>query len=503
MTLTFLLCLYSQDDVFIREEIADDVPECTSIDRVESAGVSELMSEGVELLERLEPALAQDLLDSVHESCPESPLANRLASRLAQGNNVLDEASTSSPQDGHLRSNTNSMLTSSQDCTTDHENCDHGRRAAANQEDAMQQQIGRQKHGSNSPHSADFPSTGSSPYAGDVFAVFQSCTERNGNHNAVALADPVRLRQELLAHGFTSKQCNAILTRLEVEGAEDRGRKVSLEQLRSAMIPVLHECAKLVDLRSTQAPANRSNCGGEERPVYSGESLDDSTVSIIRDADATLAPRPSTPEKDVCRVGNLEGTVSPWKEESATAARAESTQMDSMCLSDIAENSKEQGEFTCNLSQATSAHTTPQKTSSKSVQDDVEDKARRIAAVCKKGVWQAWRGNPHGLEPIYSLSLWHQTQTLMINCGLVDVLEMLLAGVTSELIEQGQQEVPADKKLRVRLDGSVVQSSTFSKKHAHLVRRLIGILINLALRRKGAESCRRAKGEGILWHRVF
>ena len=124
---------------------------------------------------------------------------------------------------------------------------------------------------------------------------------------------------------------------------------------------------------------------------------------------------------------------------------SESTQMESMCLSDIAENTREKqpSESTLSLSGATSANITPQKAyGQKAVSANAEEKARRIAAVCKKGVWQAWRGNPHGLEPIYSISLWQQTQTLMISCGLVDVLEMLLAGVTAQGCTPGPRSSP-------------------------------------------------------------
>ena len=422
------LCLLFQDDVFI-EEIAEDVSGGASMDRVESAGASELISEGVELLGQLEPALAEKR--------------------------------------------------SSEDYTMDgDESCHDGRR---------QSEIAVQEHRSTTPQTAALQLTVSSPVADDVLAIFQSCIEGDGisrnvrGNSTAAVVDPVRLRSELLEHGFTSRQCNTILTSLEEAGA----KTVSLERLRSAMAPVLLEYADMIDLRHTK--------GEEDQPAHPGDSLDDSTVSIIRDADATLGPSQCTPDKHAPPVGCSEGASSPWKEESAIAARAESTQMDSMCLSDIAENSKEQGESTWSLSQATSAHATPQKQSA--VSDDVEEKARRIAAVCKNGVWQAWRGNPHGLEPIYSISLWHQTQNLMINCGLVDVLEMLLAGVTSELVAQGQQKVPADKKLRVRLDGSIVQHSKFSKTHTLLVRRIMGILVNLALLKKGANRCRRASGE--------
>ena len=58
--------------------------------------------------------------------------------------------------------------------------------------------------------------------------------------------------------------------------------------------------------------------------------------------------------------------------------------------------------------------------------ENVENMARRVAAVCKKGVWKAWRGDAAGLDPIYSISLWHQTQTLLVKCGLVEVLALLL-----------------------------------------------------------------------------
>jgi len=452
-----------QEDVFVlSEEVSDDgSARGTSIDRVESAGVSALISEGVELLENLEPALSRELLGAVQE-CPSSPLGSRLASKLADVSSASVGALRGECGAGETLNSTEQDYTMSGDESGD----------------GVQQQATQETGKSSAPSS---PRIDDLTASDDIRAVFESCLESGvrASETSFALIDPVRLRSALLAHGFTSKQSNSILTRLEEEDGETGGQKVSLGRLRSVMIPILQDCEQKIDLHSKK--------DGDS------ELLDNSAVSMISgDVDATLGAPPSTPEK--C---GLPAAPSPWKEESAVAARSESTQMESMCLSDIAENTKEQeqSESTWSLSEATSTNITPQKAySQKTVSADAEEKARRIAAVCKKGVWEAWRGNPHGLEPIYSISLWQQTQTLMISCGLVDVLEMLLAGVTAELLAQGQQEVPADRKLRVRLDGTVVQHSKFCKKHTVLVRRIVGILINLALRKKGAESCRRAAG---------
>ena len=51
---------FPQDSFHMQEEIADDEPcaEGTSIERVESFGFSALISEGAELLDRLQPEIA-------------------------------------------------------------------------------------------------------------------------------------------------------------------------------------------------------------------------------------------------------------------------------------------------------------------------------------------------------------------------------------------------------------------------------------------------------------
>lgn len=125
--------------------------------------------------------------------------------------------------------------------------------------------------------------------------------------------------------------------------------------------------------------------------------------------------------------------------------------------------------------------------------ENVENMARRVAAVCKKGVWKAWRGDAAGLDPIYSISLWHQTQTLLVKCGLVEVLALLLGGVTAELLAQAQS-APNSTKLRLRLDGTVVHQSKFSRQHTLLAKSTLGIIINLALNKECSECCRRIDG---------
>ena len=122
----------------------------------------------------------------------------------------------------------------------------------------------------------------------------------------------------------------------------------------------------------------------------------------------------------------------------------------------------------------------------------IEKMTKNIAEVCKKGVWQAWRGDPRGLSPIYSISLWHDTQTLMIKCGLVEVLGFLMIGIAADLLAQGRQSGGrADKKLRVRLDGSIAHNSQFSRKSIVTAQKIMGVLINLSFRQDGAECCRR------------
>jgi len=130
--------------------------------------------------------------------------------------------------------------------------------------------------------------------------------------------------------------------------------------------------------------------------------------------------------------------------------------------------------------------------------DTLEDMAKSIALVCKKGVWNAWRGESEGLDPIYAISLWEQTQALMMKCGFVDVLALLLAGVTAELEAQGQKKHSADTKIRVRLDGTVIHQSRFSKSHIKLAHKVTSILINLALHSGGSACCRSAAGKFVV-----
>ena len=197
----------------------------------------------------------------------------------------------------------------------------------------------------------------------------------------------------------------------------------------------------------------------------------------------------------------------------------------SICLSDIAENTYNKNNSTFGMSQDSCVQGTPQKAfahacthplprgpaveekgigvtqvgscppaGAAQVPDNVEEMARRVAAVCKTGVWKAWRGDAAGLDPIYAISLWHKTQTLLVKCGLVDVLALLLAGVTSELLQQAQR-APSDTKLRLRLDGTVMHQSRFSRRHTLLAKSTLGVLINLALNKEGSECCRRIKGK--------
>ena len=74
----------SQEDVFSSEEIASDEQTCTdsSANQLERSVFSELFSEGVELLEPLQPSVAQDLLDVVQDSRPSSPLLRSLSRKL-------------------------------------------------------------------------------------------------------------------------------------------------------------------------------------------------------------------------------------------------------------------------------------------------------------------------------------------------------------------------------------------------------------------------------------
>ena len=79
----------------MQEEIADDEPsaEGTTIERVESfTGVSALISEGAELLDRLQPELADELVDLA--SRPTSPLARQVSRKVKEVNRPESAAST-------------------------------------------------------------------------------------------------------------------------------------------------------------------------------------------------------------------------------------------------------------------------------------------------------------------------------------------------------------------------------------------------------------------------
>ena len=347
-------------------------------------------------------------------------------------------------------------------------------------------------------------------YEEDVRAVFRSYQisvqkSAGTEHGASALLDFGKLRSVLLDHGFTAKQSSWILTRLEDE--QEIGRcMISLERLRTVLIPILQECEVLIESHLTKAPHAASASTATDTQDFVTGKQDCTTSASLDDSFA-----------------NTTGTNMPQKncapEAHGGPSRLGSTQMDSICMSDI-ETTKE-SDIDLSLLPGSSAHTTPQKTpahrctqqegmppgpSSRDIHgtnsaqtssyspDNLEEMAKRIAAVCKKGVWQAWRNDPRGLDSIYAISLWNETQKLMMHCGLIDVLELLLGAVTAELIAQGQKHKSGKKKLRVRLDGTIVPQSVFSKNHILLAQSILGILINLALHKEGAESCRRATG---------
>jgi hypothetical protein len=286
--------------------------------------------------------------------------------------------------------------------------------------------------------------------------------------------------------------------------------------------------------------------------------LDDSEVSMIGDADAMgshkialqgnifssvtgVAPSPARAEStnmDRC-VNLLSMACNLWTQivDTRNSSLMHDTNFEryasSICLSDIAENTYNKNNSTFGMSQDSCVQGTPQKAfahacthplprgpaveekglgvtqdgscppaGAAQVPENIEEMARRVAAVCKTGVWKAWRGDAGGLDPIYAISLWHQTQTLLVKCGLVDVLALLLAGVTSELLQQAQR-APSDTKLWLGLDGTVMQQSRssvihqsrFSRRHTLLAKSTLGVLINLALNKEGSECCRRVKGK--------
>jgi hypothetical protein len=105
---------FPQDSFHMQEEIADDEPcaEGTSIERVESFGFSALISEGAELLDRLQPEIADELVAVVQESRPMSPLARELSRKVREVNRPESVASTE-----HVEGASSLLTTSGQEYT--------------------------------------------------------------------------------------------------------------------------------------------------------------------------------------------------------------------------------------------------------------------------------------------------------------------------------------------------------------------------------------------------
>ena len=114
---------FPQDSFHMQEEIADDEPsaEGTSIERVESFDVSALISEGAELLDRLQPKLADELVDMVHEGRPTSQLARELSRKVREVNRPESIASTE-----HVEGASSVVTTSGQDYTMSMDESEHG-----------------------------------------------------------------------------------------------------------------------------------------------------------------------------------------------------------------------------------------------------------------------------------------------------------------------------------------------------------------------------------------
>ena len=278
--------------------------------------------------------------------------------------------------------------------------------------------------------------------------------------------------------------------------------ELTVERLRGAM----HHLLRDVD------GAIESEANSPERAATCTSSLNNSAVSAVSDAPATPQMNPKQFPAAL---------PSPWNEGSTLDGqghRGQSTHMDSIHLSDMKTN-ESIATFMSDKAwenQTTSLQYTPHKSLDTRVEeegtangniteeqgvtaskpessDHVEQMAKRIAQVCKQGVWQAWRGDPSGLDPIYAVSQWQETQSLMIKCGLVEVLQCLLAGVSADLGTQAQQYAPGNN-FRTGADGTSAMHSHFSRKHTGLAQKTLGVLINLALHKEGAECCRRTAG---------
>ena len=279
--------------------------------------------------------------------------------------------------------------------------------------------------------------------------------------------------------------------------------ELTVERLRGAMHHLLRDVDGVIE----------SEANSPERVATCTSSLNNSAVSAVSDA-------PATPQMNPKKFPAA--LPSPWNESSTLDGqghRGQSTHMDSIHLSDMKTN-ESGATFMSDKAwenQTASLQYTPHKSFDTRVGEEerkasgnikeeqgvtasepessnhVERMAKRIAQVCKRGVWQAWRGDPNGLDPIYAVSQWQETQSLMIKCGLVEVLQLLLAGVSADLGTQAQQYAP-DNNFRTRADGTTTLNSRFSRKHTGLAQKTLGVLINLALHKEGAECCRRAAG---------
>lgn len=78
----------------------DDHHAGSSFERIESCGISALISEGAELFDQLQPALAEEFVDLVRESRSTSPLARELSRKVCAVNGLGRVAASTEGAEG-------------------------------------------------------------------------------------------------------------------------------------------------------------------------------------------------------------------------------------------------------------------------------------------------------------------------------------------------------------------------------------------------------------------
>ncbi|KAJ1480193.1 hypothetical protein T484DRAFT_1811565 [Baffinella frigidus] len=119
---------------------------------------------------------------------------------------------------------------------------------------------------------------------------------------------------------------------------------------------------------------------------------------------------------------------------------------------------------------------------------DLEEAARRVSATCRMAVWRAWRGDPSGLDPLYSVSLHEHACALLVECGLVDVLVSLLR-FALDICQPSASPPGAMRPNNNRRDSANPSRVVEEAPAASLAGRVLAILVNLAMSPLGERRC--------------